>query len=165
MKEKKILKIQNEDAQKNPNRNYIEYYVNPEKQVVTAVLIGVRKEMANMFEKKFANAGFSAYPDEWFLGGASAPSALHEAMKTIPDKIIASATCAPEDEFDTEVGCNIARMRLLQKLYYYREKVACILSDNIELLVCLLSDYEDFCSTKQFELEDAINDVIAENNK
>ena len=162
MKEKKILKIQNEDAQKNPNRNYIEYYVNPEKQVVTAVLIGVRKEMANMFEKKFMNAGFSAYRNEWFLGRTSA---LYEAMQTIPDKITASATCAPEDEFDTEVGCNIARMRLLQKLYYYREKVACILSDSIGLLGCLLSDYEDFCSTKQFELEDAINDVIAENNK
>ena len=162
MKEKKIFKIENEGAQKNPNRNYIEYYVNPEKQVVTAVLIGVRKEMANMFEKKFMNAGFSAYRNEWFLGRTSA---LYEAMKTIPDKITASATCAPEDEFDIEVGCNIARMRLLQKLYYYREKVACILSANIGLLDCLLSDYEDFCSTKQFELEDAINDVIAENNK
>lgn len=162
MKEKKIFKIENEGAQKNPNRNYIEYYVNPEKQVVTAVLIGVRKEMANMFEKKFMNAGFSAYRNEWFLGRTSA---LYEAMKTIPDKITASATCAPEDEFDTEVGCNIARMRLLQKLYYYREKVACILSANIELLNCLLSDYEDFCSTKQFELEDAINDVIAKNEK
>ena len=165
MKEKKIFKIENEGAQKSPNRNYIQYYVNPEKRVVTAVLIGVRKEMMNMFEKKFANAGFSAYPDEWFLGGASAPSALHDAMKTIPNKITASATCAPEDEFDTEVGCNIARMRLLQKLYYYREKVACILSANIGLLDCLLSDYEDFCSNKQIELEDAINDVIAENNK
>ena len=162
MKEKKIFKIENEGAQKNPNRNYIEYYVNPEKQVVTAVLIGVRKEMANMFEKKFMNAGFSAYRNEWFLGRTSA---LYEAMKTIPDKITASATCAPEDEFDTEVGCNIARMRLLQKLYYYREKVACILSANIGILDCLLSDYEDFCSTKQFELEDAINDVIAKNEK
>lgn len=162
MKEKKIFKIENEGAQKNPNRNYIEYYVNPEKQVVTAVLIGVRKEMANMFEKKFMNAGFSAYRNEWFLGRTSA---LYEAMKTIPDKITASATCAPEDKFDIEVGCNISRMRLLQKLYYYREKVACTLSNNIGLLDCLLSDYEDFCSTKQFELEDAINDVIAENNK
>ena len=162
MKEKKIFKIENEGAQKNPNRNYIEYYVNPEKQVVTAVLIGVRKEMMNMFEKKFANAGFSANPNEWFLGRASA---LYDAMKTIPDKIIASATCAPEDEFDTEVGCNIARMRLLQKLYYYREKVACILSANIGLLDCLLSDYEDFCSNKQIELEDSINDAITTNEK
>ena len=162
MKEKKIFKIENEGAQKNPNRNYIEYYVNPEKQVVTAVLIGVRKEMMNMFEKKFANAGFSARSDIWFLGETSA---LHDAMKTIPDKIIASATCAPEDEFDTEVGCNIARMRLLQKLYYYREKVACILSANIGLLDCLLSDYEDFCSNKQIELEDSINDAIATNEK
>ena len=162
MKEKKIFKIESEDAKKNPNRNYIEYYVNPEKQVVTAVLIGVRKEMANMFEKKFMNAGFSAYHNEWFLGRASA---LYEAMKTIPDKIIASATCAPEDEFDTEVGCNIARMRLLQKLYYYREKAACILSADIGRLDCLLSDYEDFCRIKQFELEDAINDVIIENEK
>ena len=162
MKEKKIFKIENEGAQKNPNRNYIEYYVNPEKQVVTAVLIGVRKEMANMFEKKFMNAGFSAYRNEWFLGRTSA---LYEAMKTIPDKITASATCAPEDEFDTEVGCNIARMRLLQKLYYYREKVACILSANIGLLDCLLSDYEDFCSNKQIELEDSINNAIATNEK
>lgn len=162
MKEKKIYKVENEAAKKNPKRNYIEYYVNPEKQVVTAVLINVRKEMANMFEKKFMNAGFSAYRNEWFL---NRDSALHEAMKTIPDKIIASATCAPEDEFDTEVGCNIARMRLLQKLYYYREKVACILSANIGLLDCLLNDYGDFCSIKQVELEDAINDVITENKK
>ena len=162
MKEKKIFKIENEGAQKNRNRNYIEYYVNPEKQVVTAVLIGVRREMMNMFDKKFNNVGFSTRSDEWILSGTSA---LREAMKAIPDKITASATCAPEDEFDTEVGCNIARMRLLQKLYYYREKVACILSANIGLLDCLLSDYEDFCSTKQFELEDAINDVIAKNEK
>ena len=162
MKEKKIFKIENESAQKNPNRNYIEYYVNPEKQVVTAVLIGVRKEMRNMFEKKCLQYGFSARSKDWFLGETSA---LHDAMKTIPDKIIASATCAPEDEFDTEVGCNIARMRLLQKLYYYREKVACILSANIGLLDCLLSDYEDFCSTKQIELEDSINDAIATNEK
>ena len=162
MKEKKIFKIENEGAQKNPNRNYIEYYVNPEKQVVTAVLIGVRKEMTDMFEKKCLQYGFSARSDVWFLGETSA---LHDAMKTIPDKIIASATCAPEDEFDTEVGCNIARMRLLQKLYYYREKVACILSANIGLLDCLLSDYEDFCSNKQIELEDSINDAIATNEK
>ena len=162
MKEKKIFKIENEGAQKNPNRNYIEYYVNPEKQVVTAVLIGVRKEMMNMFEKKFANAGFSARSDDWFFDRSSA---IYKVMKTIPDKITASATCAPEDKFDIEVGCNIARMRLLQKLYYYREKVACILSANIGILDCLLSDYEDFCSTKQFELEDAINDVIAKNEK
>lgn len=162
MKEKKIFKIENEGAQKNPNRNYIEYYVNPEKQVVTAVLIGVRKEMTDMFEKKCLQYGFSARSDVWFLGETSA---LHDTMKTIPDKIVASATCAPEDEFDTEVGCNIARMRLLQKLYYYREKVACILSANIGLLDCLLSDYEDFCSNKQIELEDSINNAIATNEK
>ena len=115
-----------------------------------------------MFEKKCLQYGFSARSDDWFFGGTSA---LYKAMKTIPDKIIASATCAPEDEYDTEIGCNIARMRLLQKLYYYREKVACILSANIGLLDCLLSDYEDFCSAKQFELEDAINDVIPKNEK
>ena len=157
MKEKKIFKIENEGAQKNPNRNYIEYYVNPEKRVVTAVLIGVCKEMKDMFEKKFANAGFSAYPDKWFLGGASA---LYDAMKTIPDKIIASATCAPEDEFDTEVGCNIARMRLLQKLYFYRAKVASILSVNLSSLECLLNDYSDFCDGKYDILGDSIDDTI-----
>ena len=162
MKEKKIFKIENEGAQKNPNRNYIEYYVNPEKRVVTAVLIGVRKEMKDMFEKKFANAGFSAYSNKWFLGRTSA---LYDAMKTIPDKIIASATCAPEDEFDVEFGCSIARMRLLQKLYFYRAKVASILSVNLGSLECLLNDYSDFCDAKQFELEDAINDVIAKNEK
>lgn len=160
MKEKKIFKIENEGAQKNPNRNYIEYYVNPEKQVVTAVLIGVRKEMMNMFEKKFANAGFSAYSYELSLGVASAPSALHDAMKTIPDKIIASATCAPEDEFDVEFGCSIARMRLLQKLYFYRAKVASILSVNLSSLECLLNDYSDFCDGKYDILGDSIDDTI-----
>lgn len=157
MKEKKIFKIENEGAQKNPNRNYIEYYVNPEKRVVTAVLIGVCKEMKDMFEKKFANAGFSAYPDKWFLGGASA---LYDAMKTIPDKIIASATCAPEDEFDVEFGCSIARMRLLQKLYFYRAKVASILSVNLSSLECLLNDYSDFCDGKYDILGDSIDDTI-----
>ena len=157
MKEKKIFKIENEGVQKNPNRNYIEYYVNPEKQVVTAVLIGVCKEMKDMFEKKFANAGFSAYPNKWFLGGASA---LYDAMKTIPDKIIASATCAPEDEFDMEFGCSIARMRLLQKLYFYRAKVASILSVNLSSLECLLNDYSDFCVGKYDILGDSIDDTI-----
>ena len=157
MKEKKIFKIENEGAQKNPNRNYIEYYVNPEKQMVTAVLIGVRKEMKDMFEKKFANAGFSAYPNKWFLGRTSA---LYDAMKTIPDKIIASATCAPEDEFDVEFGCSIARMRLLQKLYFYRAKVASILSVNLSSLECLLNDYSDFCDGKYDILGDSIDDTI-----
>ena len=157
MKEKKIFKIENEGAQKNPNRNYIEYYVNPEKQVVTAVLIGARKEMKDMFEKKFANAGFSAYPSKWFLGKTSA---LYDAMKTIPDKIIASATCAPEDEFDMEFGCSIARMRLLQKLYFYRAKVASILSVNLSSLECLLNDYSDFCDRKYDILGDSIDDTI-----
>ena len=157
MKEKKIFKIENEGAQKNPNRNYIEYYVNPEKQVVTAVLIGVRKEMTDMFEKKFNNAGFSARSDVWFLGETSA---LHDAMKTIPDKITASATCAPEDEFDVEFGCSIARMRLLQKLYFYRAKVASILSVNLGSLECLLNDYSDFCDGKYDILGDSIDDTI-----
>ena len=157
MKEKKIFKIENEGAQKNPNRNYIEYYVNPEKQVVTAVLIGVRKEMMDMFEKKFNNAGFSARSNEWIFGGTSA---LHDAMKTIPDKIIASATCAPEDEFDVEFGCSIARMRLLQKLYFYRAKVASILSVNLSSLECLLNDYSDFCDGKYDILGDSIDDTI-----
>ena len=157
MKEKKIFKIENEGAQKNPNRNYIEYYVNPEKRMVTAVLIGVRKEMMNMFEKKCLQYGFSARSVDWFLGGTSA---LHDAMKTIPDKIIASATCAPEDEFDVEFGCSIARMRLLQKLYFYRAKVASILSVNLSSLECLLNDYSDFCDGKYDILGDSIDDTI-----
>ena len=159
MKEKKIFKIENEGAQKNPNRNYIEYYVNPEKQVVTAVLIDVRKEMANMFEKKFMNAGFSAYRNEWFLGRTSA---LYEAMKTIPDKIIASATCAPEDEFDTEVGCNIARMRLIEKLYKYRERVSYDLAVKVGMIQCALMDYNDFCGIKIENLMEDIDITLSE---
>ena len=81
-------------------------------------------------------------------------------MKTIPDKIIASATCAPEDEFDVEFGCSIARMRLLQKLYFYRAKVASILSVNLSSLECLLNDYSDFCDGKYDILGDSIDDTI-----
>ena len=124
---------------------------------MTAVLIGARKEMKDMFETKFANAGFSAYANKWFLGRTSA---LYDAMKTIPDKIIASATCAPEDEFEVEFGCNIARMRLLQKLYFYRAKVASILSVNLSSLECLLNDYSDFCDGKYDILGDSIDATI-----
>ena len=110
-----------------------------------------------MFEKKCLQYGFSARSKDWFLGGTSA---LHDAMKTIPDKIIASATCAPEDEFDVEFGCSIARMRLLQKLYFYRAKVASILSVNLSSLECLLNDYSDFCDGKYDILGDSIDDTI-----
>ena len=159
MKEKKIYKIENEAAKKNPKRNYIEYYVNEEKKTVTAVLIGVRKEMANMFEKKFMNAGFSAYRNEWFL---NRDSALHEAMKTIPDKIIASATCAPEDEFDVEFGCSLARMRLIEKLYKYRERVSYDLAVKVGMLQCTLMDYSEFCGIKIENLMEDIDITLSE---
>ena len=116
MKEKKIYKIENEAAKKNPRRNYIEYYVNEEKKTVTAVLTGVRQEMSCMFEKKFANAGFSALGNAWLLGRTKA---LPDVMKFVPDKIVATATCAPEYDFDVEFGCSLARMRLIEKLYKY----------------------------------------------
>ena len=161
MKEKKIFKIENEGAQKNPNRNYIEYYVNPEKQVVTAVLIGVRKEMANMFEKKFNNAGFSTRSHEWLL---SETSALHDAMKTIPDKITASATCAPEDEFDVEFGCSLARMRLIEKLYKYRDRVSYGLAVKVGMIQCALMDYSEFCGIKIENLMEDIDITLSEDN-
>lgn len=159
MKEKKIYKIENEAAKKNPKRNYIEYYVNEEKKTVTAVLIGVRKEMANMFEKKFMNAGFSARRNEWFLGRTSA---LYEAMKTIPDKIIASATCSPEDEFDVEFGCSLARMRLIEKLYKYRERVSYDLAVKVGMLQCALMDYSEFCGVKIENLMEDIDITLSE---
>lgn len=161
MKEKKIYKIENEAAKKNPKRNYIEYYVNEEKKTITAVLTGVRKEMANMFEKKFMNAGFSAYRNEWFL---NRDSALHEAMKTIPDKIIASATCSPEDEFDVEFGCSLARMRLIEKLYKYRERVSYDLAVKVGMLQCALMDYNEFCCIKIENLMEDIDITLSEHN-
>lgn len=159
MKEKKIYKIENEAAKKNPKRNYIEYYVNEEKKTVTAVLTGVRKEMSSMFEKKFMNAGFSAYRNEWFLGRTSA---LYEAMKTIPDKITASATCAPEDDFDVEFGCSLARMRLIEKLYKYRERASYDLAVKVGMLQCVLMDYSDFCGIKIENLMEDIDITLSE---
>lgn len=153
MKEKKIYKIENEAAKKNPKRNYIEYYVNPEKQVVTAVLVGVRKEMMNMFEKKCLQYGFSARSDDWFFDGTSA---LYEAMKFIPNKIVASATCAPEDEFDVEFGCGLARMRLIEKLYMYRERVSYDLATKVGMIQCALMDYSEFCGIK---IENLMKDI------
>lgn len=151
MKEKKIYKIENEAAKKNPKRNYIEYYVNEEKKIVTAVLTGVRKEMSNMLEKKFANAGFSARP--WFLGGTEA---LPDVMKFVPDKLVATATCAPEDDFDVEFGCSLARMRLIEKLYKYRERVSYDLAVKVGMLQCVLMDYSEFCGVK---IENLMGDI------
>ena len=161
MKEKKIYKIENEAAKKNPKRNYIEYYVNEEKKTITAVLTGVRQEMSNMFEKKFMNAGFSAYRNEWFL---NRDSALHEAMKFIPDKFVATATCAPEDEFDVEFGCSLARMRLIEKLYKYRERVSYDLAVKVGMIQCTLMDYSEFCGIKIENLMEDIDITLSEHN-
>lgn len=161
MKEKKIYKIENEAAKKNPKRNYIEYYVNEEKKIVTAVLTGVRQEMSNMFEKKFANAGFSARRDTWFLGGIEA---LSDVMKFVPDKIVASATCAPEDEFDVEFGCSLARMRLIEKLYMYRERVSYDLATKVGMIQCALMDYSEFCGIKIENLMEDIDVTLSEHN-
>ena len=161
MKEKKIYKIENEAAKKNPKRNYIEYYVNEEKKTVTAVLTGVRKEMSSMFEKKFANAGFSARRDTWFLGGIEA---LSDAMKFIPDKLVATATCAPEDDFDVEFGCSLARMRLIEKLYKYRERVSYDLAVKVGMIQCALMDYNEFCCIKIENLIEDIDITLSEHN-
>ena len=159
MKEKKIYKIENEAAKKNPKRNYIEYYVNEEKKTVTAVLTGVRKEMSRMFEKKFANAGFSARSNDWFVGGTKA---LPDVMKFIPDKLVATATCAPEDEFDVEFGCNLARMRLIEKLYKYRDRVSYDLAVKVGMLQCTLMDYSEFCGVKIENLMEDIDITLSE---
>ena len=159
MKEKKIYKIENEDAKKNPKRNYIEYYVNEEKKTVTAVLTGVRQEMSGMFEKKFANAGFSAHGNAWFL---CRTEALSDVMKFVPDKLVATATCAPEDDFDVEFGCSLARMRLIEKLYKYRERVSYDLAVKVGMLQCTLMDYSEFCGVKIENLMEDIDITLSE---
>lgn len=159
MKEKKIYKIENEVEKKNPRRNYIEYYVNEEKKTVTAVLTGVRQEMSGMFEKKFANAGFSAHGNAWFIDGVGA---LPDVMKFIPDKIVATATCAPEDDFDVEFGCSLARMRLIEKLYKYRERVSYDLAVKVGMLQCVLMDYSEFCGVKIENLMEDIDITLSE---
>ena len=161
MKEKKIYKVENEAAKKNPKRNYIEYYVNEEKKTVTAVLTGVRQEMSNMFEKKFANAGFSARPDCWLY---SSNDALFGVMKFVPDKLVATATCAPEDEFDVEFGCSLARMRLIKKLYKYRERVSYDLAVKVGMIQCALMDYNEFCGIKIENLMEDIDITLSEHN-
>lgn len=161
MKEKKIYKIENEAAKKNPKHNYIEYYVNEEKNIVTAVLTGVRQEMVNMFEKKFNNAGFSSCVDFWISGKNDA---LFDVMKFIPDKIVATATCAPEDEFDVEFGCSLARMRLIKKLYKYRERVSYDLAVKVGMIQCALMDYSDFCGIKIENLMEDIDITLSEHN-
>ena len=161
MKEKKIYKIENEAAKKNPKRNYIEYYVNEEKKTITAVLTGVRKEMSSMFEKKFTNAGFSALCNDWFIDGVGA---LPDVMKFVPDKIVAIATCAPEDDFDVEFGCSLARMRLIEKLYKYRERVSYDLAVKVGMIQCALMDYSEFCGIKIENLMEDIDITLSEHN-
>ena len=161
MKEKKIYKIENEAAKKNPKRNYIEYYVNEEKKAITAVLTGVRKEMSSMFEKKFTNAGFSALCNDWFIDGVGT---LPNVMKFVPDKLVATATCAPEDDFDVEFGCSLARMRLIEKLYKYRERVSYDLAVKVGMIQCALMDYSEFCGIKIENLMEDIDITLSEHN-
>lgn len=107
-------------------KNPIRYYVNEEKKTCTAMLENIPWDMlrtVNSFAKK-SDAQFF-YPE-----------IMNEFIKNIPDKIVATAKCCELDEFNPETGCALARARVLEKLYKYRDDVMDQIGDYYYDLSC-----------------------------
>ena len=149
----------------NGNGNHINYVVNEEKRTCTAYLEDVRNGMMTMVSKRLELVGLKTslfYPRSYDGKGF-----LDAILGDIPDKVVVTVRCSPEDEFNSETGCALARARLLKKLYDYRYTVAVRAMDR---LACanvffdnLLSTCDDRATNYENE-EDAILDSLKKSN-
>lgn len=101
---------------------HINYVVNEEKRTCTAYLEGVQDGMKNMVDKRLEHFGLSGFL--FFPSSFDGKNFMDAVIADIPDKVVVTVRCSPEDEFNPETGCALARVRLLKKMYDYRYTVA-----------------------------------------
>ena len=149
----------------NDNDNHINYVVNEEKRTCTAYLEDVRNGMITMVNKRLAHFGLHgirSYPNSF-----NGKDFLTAVVDDIPDKVVVTVRCSPEDEFNPETGCALARARLLKKLYDYRYTVTARAMNRLTLVGIF---FADLCSTfderaMNYENEeDAILDSLKKSN-
>ena len=149
----------------NDNGNHINYVVNEEKRTCTAYLEDVRNGMMTMVSKRLTHVGLDGimiYPNSF--DGKDFRTAV---VDDIPDKVVVTVRCSPEDEFNPETGCALARARLLKKMYDYRYTVAARAMNRLTFTKTFFNElyaiYTDRAMNYENE-EDAILDSLKKSN-
>ena len=149
----------------NDNDNHIKYVVKEEKRTCTAYLEDVQDGMKTMVKKRlrhFGLGGIMLYPNSF-----DGKDFLTAVVDDIPDKVVVTVRCSPEDEFNPETGCALARARLLRKMYDYRYTVAARAMNRLTHTCVFLSDLLSTCDerVRNYENEeDAILDSLKKSN-
>lgn len=149
----------------NYNDNHINYIVNEEKRTCTAYLEGVRNGMITMVNKRLAHFGLygiRSYPNSF-----DGKDFLTAVVDDIPDKVVVTVRCSPEDEFNPETGCALARARLLKKMYDYRYTVAVRAMNRLTLVRVFFNELRSTCDNRAMNYEneeDAILDSLKKSN-
>ena len=149
----------------NDNGNHINYVVNEEKRTCTAYLEDVRNGMWDMVSKRLTRvglAGIMIYPNAF-----DGKDFLTAVVDDIPDKVVVTVRCSPEDEFNPETGCALARARLLKKMYDYRYTVAVRAMNRLTFADVFFNELRSTCDdrAKNYENEeDAILDSLKKSN-
>lgn len=149
----------------NGNGNHINYAVNEEKRTCTAYLEDVRNGMMIMVSKRLTRVGLDGILiDPNCFDGKDFLSAV---VDDIPDKVVVTVRCSPEDEFNPETGCALARVRLLKKLYDYRYTVAVRATNRLTFANVFLNELRFTCDERAMNYEDeedAILDSLKKSN-
>ena len=149
----------------NDNGNHINYVVNEEKRTCTAYLEDVRNGMRDMVSKRLTRVGLDGimiYPNSF-----DGKDFLTAVVGDIPDKVVVTVRCNPEDEFNPETGCALARARLLKKLYDYRFTVTARAMNRITLARVFFANLLSTCDERAMNYEneeDAILDSLKKSN-
>ena len=149
----------------NDNGNHINYVVNEEKRTCTAYLEDVRNGMRDMVSKRLTRVGLDGimiYPNSF-----DGKDFLTAVVGDIPDKVVVTVRCNPEDEFNPETGCGLARARLLKKLYDYRFTVTARAMNRITLARVFFANLLSTCDERAMNYEneeDAILDSLKKSN-
>ena len=149
----------------NDNDNHINYVVNEEKRTCTAYLEDVRNGMMTMVSKRLTRVGLDGimiYPNSF-----DGKDFLTAVVDDIPDKVVATVRCSPEDEFNPETGCALARARLLKKMYDYRYTVAVRAMNRLTFADVFFNELRSTCNDRAMNYEneeDAILDSLKKSN-
>lgn len=140
------------------NDSHINYVVNEEKRTCTAYLEGVRDGMWAMVAKRLERAGLRA--NIILPHSCDGKSFLKAVIDDVPDKVVVTVRCSPEDEFNPETGCALARARLLKKMYDYRHDVAARACIRLNFLLNIFYNLAVDCDERAVNYENEEDAII-----
>lgn len=142
----------------NDNDNHINYVVNEEKRTCTAYLKDVRIGMKTMVNKRLGHYGLNG--TMFFPNSFDGKDFLEAVVTDVPDKVVVTVRCSPEDEFNPETGCALARVRLLRKMYDYRYMVAARAMNRLTYSAVLFNELLCTCNDRATNYEDEESTIL-----